>query len=138
MVKIIPIPPQEVPAVFPSIKELVLRSLEYAHGNLNVDDVYSHLISSQTVLWLVTDEKFNIQSFIITDVQQYPRRKVIRILLSAGKEMESWKKEATEAFIVWAKHIGASQIEVIGRKGWEKALNNLDYKFGHVVLVKEI
>ena len=138
MVKIIAIPPQEVPAVFPKIKELIFRSLEYAHGNLTINDVYAQLMETRTVLFIITNEQYSIEAFIIADVQQYPQRKVIRILLSAGKNLKEWKNELLEVMTSWCKKIGASRIEIIGRKGWERALADIGFEFSHVVLTKEI
>lgn len=138
MVKIIAIPPQEVPAVFPHIINLIIQSMEYTHGEFDIDDLYKQLLTLQTVLWTVTNERYEIEAFAITDVLEYPKKKVIRILLLAGKGMENWKQQFTDSMVAWGAKIGASGIEVIGRKGWERALEKLGFNYMSTILLKEI
>ena len=138
MVKIIPVPPQEVPAVFPNVKHLLEKALSYSNGEWTIDDVYHNLLKLKTILWVTTDEEYNIHSALIAEVVQYPRKKIIRILLAGGKELDEWKKETTDAMVLWCKNIGANGLEVIGRKGWERALGKQGFKYAHTVLLKEI
>ena len=138
MVKIIAIPPQEVPGIFPHIIDLIIQGMEYSHGEFDIDDLYKQLLTMQTVLWTVVTDKYEIEAFAITDVLEYPKKKVVRILLLAGKNMDSWKQEFSDAMVHWGAKIGASGIEVIGRKGWERSLEKLGYKFMNTILLKEI
>jgi hypothetical protein len=137
-VKCIPIPPQEVPAVFPTVKKHLDRAVEYAHGTLGIDDVYHDLLKGKTILWIITKDDYSIISAVITDVNQYPKKKTIRVLMAGGDRLDDWELRFCEALMEWANNIHADGIEVIGRKGWERRLEKYGYKLAHTVLLKEI
>ena len=73
-------------------------------------------------------------SVIVTEIIDYPQMSVCRIWL-AGGEMEELLK-AEKKIVEWARGLGCSGMEIIGRKGWERQLS--EYKASSVVLTKEI
>ena len=42
-----------------------------------------------------------------------------------GKDLDVWRKEMIDAMVSWGKKIGATGIEVVGRKGWERYVKEL-------------
>lgn len=136
--KIIPLPPQEVPVFFPKIRPLIEKVMELTHGELTMEDLYRQLCEVKTILWIISDETYNPKAFMITEVNQYPRKKVIRVLMLSGIEMAAWKESVIKTLTIWGKKIGATGIEVIGRKGWERELQADGFKVIHTTLLKEI
>lgn len=57
-------------------------------------------------------------TWAITQVQDYPRRKVVYILYLVGRQEDVHALE--DKITEWAKEIGASRIMAVGREGWWK------------------
>jgi hypothetical protein len=74
------------------------------------------------------------KSAIVVEIVDYPQRISCRIWL-AGGDMDELM-EAEKNICVWARELGCSSMEIIGRKGWERQLS--DYTASAVVLVKEL
>ena len=134
-VKIIPVPPQEIPVVFPNVKALLEKALD---DGFSIEDIYVSLLRVNSILWLMTDEEYNIHGALVAEVIQYPRMKTIRVTLVGGKGLSFCKKPMIEALVAWGKNVGAKRIEEVGRKGWERVLMDEGFKYHSTFLVKEI
>ena len=71
---------------------------------------------------------------IVTEIVDYPRRSVCRIWLAGGDldELIDAEKDIAQ----WARSIGCSGMEIIGRKGWQRKLT--DYQPKSTVFVREL
>ena len=83
-------------------------------------------------IWLAGD----IDAVIVTEVKEYPRRRVLEMMFCGGDNMASWLEEAIEVFDAHAKTCGCSHIACIGRPGWERAWRGR--RTGDVVMVREL
>lgn len=105
----------------------VEAALEYANNSHELLDVWDSIKSGKAQFFPLEN------SVIVTEIVDYPNQSVCRIWL-AGGEMEELL-EAEKKVAEWAKGLGCSGMEIIGRKGWERQLK--DYKAASVVLVKD-
>ena len=73
-------------------------------------------------------------SVIVTEIVDYPQRSTCRIWLAGGdmKELMQGEKEVSE----WAKGLGCDAMEIIGRKGWERQLN--EYQATATLLTRKL
>ena len=73
-------------------------------------------------------------SVIVTEIVDYPQRTSCRIWLAGGDmdELMEAEKEVAD----WAKGHGCDSMEIIGRKGWERQLN--EYQATATLLTKEL
>tara|TARA_B110001454_G_C12533275_1_gene356197 strand:- start:203 stop:562 length:360 start_codon:yes stop_codon:yes gene_type:complete len=72
----------------------------------------------------------------VTQLADYPRRKVLRIWL-AGGNLDDLVKEGLPIAYDFAQHHGCDSVEVEGRKGWAKKLKEHGFKQEKVLLRKE-
>ncbi len=103
-------------------------ALGYTGGSHTSVDVLDAIKNGQAQFFPLAN------SVIVTEIIDYPQMSVCRIWL-AGGEMEELL-EAEKKIAEWARGLGCSGMEIIGRKGWERQL--ADYKASSVVLTKEI
>ena len=73
------------------------------------------------------------KSAIVTEIVDYPQKAMCRIWLAGGDLDELLDAEA--AICEWAKTLGCSGMEIIGRRGWSRTLKN--YRESAVVLMKD-
>jgi hypothetical protein len=73
---------------------------------------------------------------LVTEVLHYPAAKRVRVWLAGGelKEIGSMLRMGER----WAEMIGADGIEVVGRKGWAKVLEDRGFHEEAVYLLKEL
>lgn len=121
-----------VDTVWPSVYPLLKNT---ADTHLDVDDVYYRLENGDWTLWISKVEGI-IVSAAVTSFIHYPKYTAFRIILCAGSGT-NWA-DATEYLEEVAKHNGCEALEVLGRKGWERALRSRGFEFQNITLNKRL
>lgn len=105
-------------------------ALEYSHGTHDIYDIFESVASGQVQFWP------GERCALITQVSEYPKKKMIHVFLAGGDITEI---ELIEADIVkWAKTQGCEALSLTGRPGWTKSfLNNIGYRNTQVQMIKE-
>ena len=105
-------------------------ALEYSHGTHTIQDIFEFVANGTLELWPGKN------CALISQVSEYPGRKMIHIFLAGGdiKEIE----EMEPSIIAWAKEQGCSALTLTGRPGWTKSfLKDIGYKNTQVQMIKE-
>ena len=58
----------------------------------------------------------------VTQVLRYPAAKWLVILFCGGKELRLWGASGIRTIEDWANQNGCGGVEIIGRRGWARAL----------------
>ena len=87
-------------------------------------------------LWalITADGEPEVVAVLVTEIIDYPRRRVLDLALMAGDRMELWI-DSLPVLERWAVANGVDQVQVHGRKGWERVTG---YPVRAVLLVKEL
>ena len=105
------------------------KALEFGHNTHSFRDIVRGVASGYAVLAhgkiLLGDRNLWV-----------PKHESLAYFLAAGDLSEI--KSIDETLGKWAKQIDAQFISLSGRKGWVKALADLDYKVAHVTMYKEV
>lgn len=103
-------------------------ALRYAGYSHSVDHVLEKVRQGKAQMWAGSE------SVGITEVIQYPQKKVCRIWLAAGDmdELKAMEPDVAQ----WARENGCSELTIEGRKGWAKVWKS--YSTRCVELVKEL
>ena len=109
-------------------KPYIIGALEYANHSHGIDDVKRAIDIGNAQFHPLEN------SAIVTEIVDYPKKSVCRIWLAGGDLDELIHAERHIAR--WAKQIGCHAMEIIGRKGWQRKLDN--YRTNSVVLVREL
>lgn len=138
MAKVIRIPAQEAPAIYPSVSHLIQKALDRGHGEIGHNGIVVELANDLKQLWLVTDEQYSILGACITEHIKYESHRIIRMCLLGGSGLGDWSDSLREAVEQFGKDLGCKGVEVIGRKGWIRHLESKGYKPVYYTLRKEI
>ncbi len=111
------------------LRHHILAALEHAGGTHSEDDVLDLLRADQAQFWPADN------SAMVTEIVGYPNGNHCRIWL-AGGEYDELRALERDMVIPWATSMGCRRIELVGRKGWARRLN--DYQEVARVLAKEI
>ena len=127
----------KVDIVWPGVRPLIERALEYADGETHSDDVLCFIRERKMQLWAVFDGPAIIGASV-TEIIKYTRKTSVRVAYLAGDNFTEWMAEFDDILAAWGREQKADSIEVVGRKGWGRKLVGLKYKERHVILRKEI
>mgnify|MGYP003625766792 CR=1 FL=1 len=111
-------------------RELLESALERSGGTHTYEDVLDAIILGDMFFWPAE------KSCMVTEIVQYPRLRALHVFLAAGDLDEIRGMESS--LISFAKSIKCSALSMSGRKGWAKALKEMEWHEAHTTLVKQI
>ena len=111
------------------LRHHILAALEHAGETHSEHDVLDLLRRNQAQFWPADN------SAMVTEIVGYPNGSHCRIWLAGGNYDELRELER-DRLIPWARSQGCRRIELVGRKGWARRLE--DYREVATVLAKEI
>lgn len=94
---------------------MLAKSLKYSGHKYTTDYILSRLLEKTYALWVYGD----ITAAGITEVIEYPTKKVCLVAFAGGRDMPEWAKDMP-TIEQWAKSVGCESIEIHGRKGWQR------------------
>ena len=109
-----------------------------SRDEMSVMDIYKRLSEARMQLWLVFNENREIISVLTTEIIDYPRKTVCRIVTLGGKDLDIWVQDWLETIEEWALENDCVAMETVCRKGFIKKLEKFGYENAYTVLVKEL
>ena len=109
-----------------------------SRDEMSVEDIYKRLSEARMQLWLVFNEDKDIISVLTTEIIDYPRKTVCRIVTLGGKDLDIWVEDWLETIEAWALENDCVAMETVCRKGFIKKLEKFGYENAYTVLVKEL
>lgn len=115
------IPYGQLSYVLPKLVHNLEKSELWTRGRASVDDIVKFLYTQYMQLWAIHDpEHEDIWGYVITELKQYPKCKMLVIQYSAGDygSLELSGDVVFEELEEFAKAEGCQGIEFFGRPGW--------------------
>lgn len=104
--------------------------------SITLDDVYRELKNNKMLLWYVVTEE-EIMAVAVTEVAEFPRRKVLHVLTLGGKDMPLWIDPLRDAFFSYMDELKLDALQAHCRLGLAKKLYT-DYGWTYVTTVMEL
>ena len=140
--KLVNIPSSNLDDVWSLVKKDISEALSYSGNHTDAQFVYDTIKQSKMQLWVVwdKDKEATIDKYYGVVVTEIVKRKLIQscnIFIVTGRQRQKWQHliSVLEDFALEQK---CTNMELIARKGWEKIMEQFDYKKTHVVLEKQI
>ena len=128
------VPVEDIPYIWDQVEEHIERAAPHSEGELEPDDFMSALADGEMQLWVALEED-QIVASMITQVADYPRKRVLKIITMAGEDMHKWI-DNLPVVENWALSMGCTSLECWGRKGWLKILK--DWKCSYHIITKDL
>jgi hypothetical protein len=125
---------EDIGMIWDEVVPLIEKALVHAEGELTPDDIRKHLDSGDLRLWVALKDKDVIAS-MVTEIIQYPRKKIVRVITVAGKDMSMWY-EFLPMLEGYAVRNGCSSLEAWTRKGMTRKLK--DWKHSYDIITKDL
>ena len=92
----------------------------------SIDDIYKNIEKDLFQLWISWNGE--VECAVVTEMAQYPQKKILRYFLAGGKNLDRWLTKIQTRIEEFAKRNGCQTVEVAGRKGWSKKLTGYEQK----------
>jgi len=125
---------EDVDMVWGEVSPLIRKALLHAEGELIPEDIKKHLDTSDLRLWVALENK-DVLAAMVTEIIQYPRKKIVRVITLAGKDMNMWY-EFLPMVEGYAIRNGCSSLEAWSRKGMARKLK--DWKHSYDIITKDL
>ena len=136
------IPSSNLDDVWSLVKKDISDALSYSGDHTDAQFVYDCVKENKMQLWVVwdKDKKTTIDKYYGVVVTEIVKRKLIQscnIFIVTGKHRQKWQHliSVLEDFAI---ENNCTNMELIARKGWQRIMEQFDYKQTHVVLEKPI
>jgi len=100
--------------------EAYLRKATERTGCYEPIDLLRLAFAGAVGIWLCQGRK-GIEAVVVTEVKQYPRKRILDVLFAGGGNMKEWMPELRLAIDKHAREMGCDHIASICRPGWVKA-----------------
>ena len=125
---------EDIDLVWGDVVPLIEKALQHAEGELVPDDIKKHLDKGDLRLWIALEGKETIAA-MVTEVIQYPRKKIVRVITLAGRNMDMWY-DFLPMIEGYAIRNGCSSLEAWSRKGMARKLK--DWKHSYDIITKDL
>ncbi len=120
---IIQVPKEDLHFIWNEVEPLIKKALDDTYS---ARDILDGLVKNSFQLFISWEKK--VESAVITEVVQYPQKKICRYFLAGGNNMDNWLEPIQQTIEKFAKYNNCNAVEVAGRKGWSKKLKGYEQK----------
>jgi hypothetical protein len=118
------------------VQEYLITALEHGLGEYSIEDIKESCKSKDMQLWVKMDRE--VQGAFVTKIAKYPQKNLLCVILLGGDKFQEWRDEADALLNAFGKEHNCEYVELFGRKGWGRALKDIDYKEITRLFAKEI
>lgn len=126
------VPREDINYVWQQVEPLIIRALDDSY---TARDVLDGIIRNKFQLF-ISWENDKVESAVVTEVADYPRKRILRYVLAGGNNLENWLEPIQEKIEEFATNNYCQAIEVAGRKGWLRKLKGFEQKI--YIMSKEL
>ena len=127
---------ENIEAWWSVVEEYLITALEYGLGEYSIGDIKKSCKSKDMQLWVKMGRE--VKGAFVTKIAKYPQKNLLCVILLGGDEFQEWRDEADALLNAFGKEHNCEYIELFGRKGWGRALKDIDYKEITRLFAKEI
>ena len=126
------VPREDINYVWQQVEPLIIKALDDSY---TARDVLDGIIRNKFQLF-ISWENNKVESAVVTEVADYPRKRILRYVLAGGNNLENWLEPIQEKIEEFATNNYCQAIEVAGRKGWLRKLKGFEQKI--YIMSKEL
>jgi len=131
------VPIEYVDAVWNAVAPLLEGAVRVTSGRYTVYDVYVAVQQSRMQLWIAVQEDQTIVGAQITQITEYPSKRMLASLFTGGSAIRGWRDLMMQQLEDWARANQCAGIEGQGRAGWVKLLERYGVKSRLIAFEKD-
>jgi hypothetical protein len=127
MIEVSMVPRQYIDTCWSRVEPFAKKAAEYTYGRYTSDDIYDSIVEHDYQMW-VAMEGSEFKGLVITNIVNYPKRKLLAMQFCGGVDLKLWKEPMLALLKRFGSEMGCDGIESTGRPGWAKVFKNDGYK----------
>jgi len=127
MIEVSAVPTEYINVCWPQVEEYLEGAAQYTHGRFTASNIYDRIVEDGYILWVAFEDDV-ILGAVVTNVLDYPQKKVLAMPYCGGVELHRWKDPMLALLRKFAAQVGCQAIEATARKGWAKVFKDDGYK----------
>ena len=131
------IPSQEIDEIWDACLPFIQLASKKGQEEMSAKDIYNFCKDAKMQLWIVFDNNADIKAVVTTEIVNYPRKKLCRVVTLGGQEIDNWL-HSISVIEAWAESNDCHAMETFCRKGFIKKLEKHGYEQTYTVLGKEL
>ncbi len=131
------VPPPIAIYLWGEIEPLLEKALEHAQGEFNSGYLREMVYKGSMIVILIFNDMELIAAAAVERIS-YPAKSTMRISLLGGEGMDEWLKPLVQYLDQMAFSWGVNDIEIAGRRGWLRALDQHGYEATYTILNKKL
>ncbi len=131
------IPSQEIDEIWDACVPFIELAAKKGQEEMSTKDIYNFCKDAKMQLWIVFDSDADIKAVVTTEIVNYPRKKVCRVVTLGGQEIDNWL-HSISVIEALAESNDGHAMETFCRKGFIKKLEKHGYEQTYTVLGKEL
>ena len=128
MITVSAVPTEHLAQCWPFVEAFLEGAAEKTYGRFTVSNIYERIEEDGYQLWVAFDETAKIKGAVVTNICNYPQRKILSMTYCGGEDLIEWKDQMLDILRRYAKDVGCDAIEAVARKGWAKVFREDGYK----------
>lgn len=128
MITVSAVPTEHLAYCWPSVEVFLEGAAKKTYGRFSVSDIYDRIENDGYQLWVAFDETAKIKGAVVTNICNYPQRRILSMTYCGGENLPEWKDPMLEILRRYAADVGCDAIEAVARKGWAKVFREDGYK----------
>lgn len=139
MIKISAVPPEIVDDYWGLALPLLSKAFKYSATKIDPQDVYEDLMNGNQSLWIAFEgTPINLVGAFTIRIKSYPSGMALCGEHLGGERLNEWADQLFEIMESYAHDLEIKNLELIGRRGWEKILKPKGWKSNLVIFEKEV
>jgi hypothetical protein len=130
------VPVASVPQYWDRSYHYIQAALDRTEGEMKISDIHQMILNREMQLWLTVEDD-TVTGALVTQLIDYPRTKACRYVALGGDLHGDFDK--IDAIITeWAVYNKCDRIELVGRRGWTRALKDMGYNEAYSFVTKKV
>lgn len=124
----------ELGRVWPVVAPMLAPAVERSEGRYDMRAVFDDLRNRRSLLWVVYDDRGVVHAAFTARGVHYPRATWLVVDFLGGAELALWVETCDRVLAEFARDAGYDGVELVGRRGWARALSAFGWRENAVVL----
>ena len=126
-----------IEGVWPMVEPMLRMATDTSGGRYDTLTVLQDICNGKSSLWAVWTEADGVLAGFTTTIVDYPLTRRLSIPFLGGNGFLEHLDAVDDAVTQYAKAHGCTGIEVIGRRGWQRALKRIGFDYSFTSICKE-
>ena len=132
------VPPNYISSLWFDVRDHLAPAIDRSHGRWSLEHLYAAIANGQQHLWLAFDKDNQIDGVGTTEIVRYPCQQMLAVQFLGGSKFNDWVWDMLDRFNGWATDNGCAGIEVTGRHGFWKWLEQDGFNRVYTVYEKRL